>query len=209
MIAVPFIYFTFLATYMIRKNGGVDLSAFIVMVYAFSAGCSIFVDMFNVYDINGVYEKTEISPLATFTYCALITLAVVPFQRLNSLQIKQIDLQKEWIVDTLSWVLILTFFLATYNTFTHLDSIMLSNLKDVRDDVYSNMDEVKLTGVERLLALPEALFSQFSPIALLLYFINIANNRKSRLFNWLLLLASLTPVIKAILIAGRTQPIYC
>ena len=67
MIAVPFIYFTLLAIYLIRKNGGIDLSAFIVMVYAFSAGCSILLDLFGVYDMNGVCEKFPISPLATFT----------------------------------------------------------------------------------------------------------------------------------------------
>ena len=208
MIAVPFIYFTLLSIYLIRKNGGIDLSAFIIMVYAFSAGCSILLDAFNVYEIDGVFEKIPISPIATLVYCALITLAIWPFSKLKSLDIKQIDLQKEWIVDALSWVLIITFFITAYNTFTHLDTLMQSNLKDVRDDMYSNMEGTKITGIEWLLAIPETLFSQFSPIALLLYFVNIAKERKSRLFNWLLLLASLTPVIKAVLIAGRTQPIY-
>lgn len=208
MIAVPFIYFTLLAIYFIRKNGGVDLSAFIVLIYAFSAGCSILVDVFNMYDINGVYEKYPISPIATLAYCSLITLAVWPFSKINSLQIKNIDFQKEWLVDILSWVLIITFFITLYNTFTNMESVLQADLKDVRDDVYRGEEEVQKTGIAWLLALPETLFSQFSPIALLLYFINIAKNRKSTLFNWLLLMASLTPVIKAVLIAGRTQPIY-
>lgn len=79
MIAVPFIYFTLLAIYLVRKNGGVDISAFLVMIYAFSALMSILLDAYNIYEINGVYEKISISPLATLTYCALITLAVLPF----------------------------------------------------------------------------------------------------------------------------------
>lgn len=207
MIAVPFIYFTLLAIYLIRKNKGIDLSAFIVLVYAFSAACSILLDVFDVYNTNGVYEKISISPIATLTYCSLITLAILPFSQIKSLEIKEVDLQKEWLVDALSWILIITFFITLYNTFSHLDMILQSDLKEVRDDMYSG-EVVKLTGIEWLLAMPETLFSQFSPIAILLYFINIAKQRKSTLFNWLLLLASLTPVIKAILIAGRTQPIY-
>lgn len=208
MIAVPFIYFTLLAIYLVRKNGGVDISAFLVMIYAFSALMSILLDVYNVYEINGVYEKIAISPVATFTYCALITLAVIPFRKIRSLDLREIDIQKGWIIDLLSWVLIFTFFITIFNTFTHLDTILQSDLKDVRDEVYSNTEQVKLTGIQWLLALPETLFSQFSPIAILLYFANVANNRKSTLFNWLLLLSSLTPVVKAVLIAGRTQPIY-
>ncbi|MBR3408795.1 MAG: oligosaccharide repeat unit polymerase [Paludibacteraceae bacterium] len=208
MIAVPFIYFTLLAIYLIRKSGGIDISVFLVMIYAFSALMSILLDICGVYGINGVYEKIAISPLATFAYCTLITLAVIPFRKIRSLDLRQIDMQKYWMVDLLSWVLIFTFFITLYNTFTHLDTIMQSDLKDVRDEVYENAEQVKLTGIQWLLALPETIFSQFSPVAILLYFANVANNRKSTLFNWLLLLSSLTPVVKAVLIAGRTQPIY-
>lgn len=208
MIAVPFIYFTLLAVYLIRRNKGIDISAFLVMVYAFSALMSIVLDIFEVYGFNGVYEKIPVSPVATITYCALITLAVIPFRRINSLDLRAVDMQKYWLVDLFSWVLIFTFFITLFNTFTHLDVILQSDLKDVRDEVYGNTEQVKLTGIQWLLALPETLFSQFSPVAILLYFANIANNRKSTLFNWLLLLSSLTPVVKAVLIAGRTQPIY-
>ena len=208
MIAVPFIYFTLLAIYLVRRNGGVDVSAFLVMIYAFSALMSIILDVRNIYEVNGVYEKIAISPIATFTYCALITLAIIPFRKINALSLRQIDMQKYWLVDILSWILILTFFITLYNTFTHLDTIMQSDLKDVRDEVYENAEQVKLTGIQWFMALPETLFSQFSPIAILLYFANIASNRKSTLFNWILLLSSMTPVVKAILIAGRTQPIY-
>lgn len=208
MIAVPFIYFTILAIYLIRKNKGIDISAFLVMVYAFSALMSILLDLFGIYGINGVYEKIPISPAATFAYCGLITLAVIPFRRIHSLDLREIDMQKYPIVDILSWVLIITFIITIFNTYTNLDTILHSNLKDVRDEVYDNPDQVKLTGIQWLLALPETLFSQFSPIAILLYFANVVQNRKSTFFNWLLLLSSLTPVVVAMLIAGRTQPIY-
>ena len=208
MIAVPFIYFMILAVYLIRKNKGIDICAFIIMIYAFSALMSILLDIFGVYEIDGVYEKIPISPIATVAYCALITLAVIPFRKIRSLDLQEIDIQKNWLVDFLSWLLIFTFFITIFNTFTHLDTILQSDLKEVRDEVYSNTKQVKVTGIQWLLALPETLFSQFSPIAILLYFVNIATNKKSTLFNWLLLLSSLTPVVTAILIAGRTQPIY-
>lgn len=208
MIAIPFIYFSLLALYLIRKHGGVDISAFVVMVYAFSAFCSILLDFFNIYDINGVYDKIPVSPVATIVYCTLITLAIIPFSKVRSCDITDIDLQKAWIVDLLSWVLILTFFITLYNTYANLEILAHANLKDIRDEVYGDSQTEKLTGIKWLLALPSTLFSQFSPIAILIYFINIAKGRKSMLFNLLVLSASLTPIVEAALIAGRTQPIY-
>ena len=208
MIAVPFIYFTLLSIYLIRRHNGIDISAFIAMIYAFSGACSILVDAFGVYDVNGVCEKMDISPLATISYCALITLVIIPFSSLKSRDIRQVELQKEWIIDALSWVLIITFFTTLYTTFSNLDQVLHSDLKDVRDDVYDNLETEKLSGIQYILALPETFFSQFSPVAILLYFLNVAKERKSTLFNWLLLLSSLTPVMKAVLVAGRTQPIY-
>jgi len=208
MIAIPFIYFTLLSIYLIRKHNGIDISAFLAMLYAFSGACSILLDANNIYDVNGVCEQMPISPWATFTYCALLTLSIVPFSKLDSRSLKDIDIQKEWIIDALSWVLIITFFITLYSTFVNLNQVLHADLKDVRDDMYDNMDKEKLTGLQYILALPETFFSQFSPVAILLYFLNIAKDRKSTVFNWLLLLSSMTPVIKAVLIAGRTQPIY-
>lgn len=208
MITIPFIYFTLLSIWLIRKHHGIDLSAFLAIVYAFSGACTIIMDANDVYGFNGVCEKMAISPWATFTYCALLTLSIVPFSSLDSRTLKDIDIQKGWVVDGLSWVLIITFFVTLYSTFTNLDIVLHSDLKEVRDDVYDNMDKEQLTGIQYFLALPETFFSQFSPVAILLYFLNVAKGRKSTWFNWLLLLSSLTPVIKAVLIAGRTQPIY-
>ena len=208
MIAVPFIYFTLLTIYLIRKHRGIDISAFIIMVYAFSALCSILLDVFWIYDINGVCEKMPISPLATICYCGLITLAIVPFSTINSQDLQKVELQKEWLMDAFSWVLIITFFTTLIGIFSDLEIVLHSDLKEIRDDVYDNTEEVKLSGIQYLLAIPETLFSRFSPVAILFYYINIAQKRKSQLFNWVLLLSSLTPVIKAVIIAGRTQPIY-
>jgi len=208
MIAIPFIYFTLLALYLMRKNGGVDISVFLLLVYAFSAGCSILLDAMNLYDDNGVYERIPLSIEATISYCALLTLSILPFRKVNSMTLRRVDVQSEWWVDALAWVLIFTFFTTLLSTFANLDIALHTDLKDVRDEVYANEESVRLTGFRWLLALPGTLFSQFSPVAIVLYFINIAQQRKTTLFNWLLLLSSFTPILSAILIAGRTQPIY-
>ena len=148
MIAVPFIYFTFLAIYLMRKNGGIDISSFLVLIYAFSAFCSIMLDLLDLYNMNGVYEKTGISPLATLCYGTLITLAVLPFRHIQSSKIKDIDLQKEWIVDTLSWILIITFLTTVISSFSTMDKVLHFAFRDVRAAVYNITDAVDLTGFE-------------------------------------------------------------
>lgn len=208
MIAVPFLYFTLLSIYLIRKNGGIDLCAFLVLIYAFSSLCAILINVFDAYEMNGVCEKMPISPFATFVYCLLLTLSILPFRSLRSHEITQINIQKPWLVDLLAWVLIITFFLSLFSIFSNLEVVLHSDLKDVREDVYDNYESEQLVGWHWLIAMPGTLLSQFSPIAIIIYYLNIAYNRKSLLFNFLVLLSSLTPVIKAVLLAGRTQPIY-
>jgi len=197
-----------LSIYLIRKQGGVDVSAFLAMLYAFSGLCSILIDVYGVYDIDGVCAQQPISPMATLTYCTLLTLSIIPFRYIRTNANTQLNIQKEWLIDILSWVLILTFFITLFNQLTNLDTTLHSDLRDVRDDVYQAQDKKNVTTFQWLLALPENLFSQFSPIAILLYFVNIIKSRRSTIFNALILLSSLTPVIRAVLIAGRTQPIY-
>lgn len=208
MIAVPFIYFTILAMWLMIRYGGINISAFLALIYAFSAFNSILVDIFNVYNIHGVCAKQSIDIMAIFFYCGLLTLSILPFRYIHTSANTKINVQKRWVIDLMSWILIFTFIITTYHQLKNSDSNMFMNLKEVRDQVYIEEDKPKVTTLQWLLELPAALFAQFSPIAILIYFINIIHHKKSLYFNLLLLMSSLTPIVQAINIAGRTQPTY-
>lgn len=208
MILIPFIYFIALFIYLRYKNKGIDLSAYLALLYAFVSFFAILIDVQGLYDTNGVCEKTPITFGATFSYCALLTISIVPFSRLQSTTLKSITITKPRLMDFVSWGLIATFILTFIVLSSDVYVALTSDLQEVRSMVYAEDDRADISGLKWWLMLPNTLFSQFSPIAILFFYINVTQSRKSTLFNYILLASSITPILSAILIAGRTQIIY-
>lgn len=194
--------------YLRQKHGGIDVSAFLTLLYAFMSFFAIIIEIRGVYDINGVCERTPITFGAVFSYCALLTLSIVPFSRLRSTTLKNITITKTMLYDVVSWGLILTFILTLAMLFSDIYTALTSDLSEVRSMVYGDDEGHHVSGLRWWLLLPNTLFSQFSPIAILFFYINVSQSRKSKLFNYMLLASSITPILSAILIAGRTQIIY-
>lgn len=194
--------------YLRQKHGGIDVSAFLTLLYAFMSFFAIIIEIRGVYDINGVCERTPITFSAVFSYCALLTLSIVPFSRLRSTSLKNITITKTMLYDVVSWGLIITFFLTLAMLFSDIYTALTSDLSEVRSMVYGDDEGHHVSGLRWWLLLPNTLFSQFSPIAILFFYINVSQSRKSKLFNYMLLASSITPILSAILIAGRTQIIY-
>ena len=194
--------------YLRQKHGGIDVSAFLTLLYAFMSFFAIIIEIRGVYDINGVCERTPITFGAVFSYCALLTLSIVPFSRLRSTTLKNITITKTMLYDVVSWGLIITFFLTLAMLFSDIYTALTSDLSEVRSMVYGDDEGHHVSGLRWWLLLPNTLFSQFSPIAILFFYINVSQSRKSKLFNYMLLASSITPILSAILIAGRTQIIY-
>ncbi len=208
MIAVPFIYFSLLTILLVWKDKALSMSSYILLIYAFSSLCAILVDAWGIYNALGVRDKIEISPEATMTYCTLLSLSILPFRHITSSSTTQILMQNERLIDAVSWLLIGTFVVTLGTLATDINQVFHSDLNEIRSQIYHNKVLFEKTGIARILTLPSMLFGQLAPMAILFFFCNIVYKRKSLLFNYLLLASSLTPVLSAILIAGRTQPIY-
>ena len=211
MLFIPFIYFTILFVFLARRHRGMDVSAYMVLLYAFSAFFAILIDARHIYDTNGVCAEMPITLGATLSYCALLTISIVPFSRMRSTTLQQVNITKPGLFDAFSWLLIITFFLTFLMLGRDIYSVISSaDLSEVRRAVYAGEEgeSLSMSDLEWWLILPNTLFSQFSPIAILFFYINVSSNRKSNLFNYILLLSSITPILSAILIAGRSQIIY-
>ena len=208
MVFIPFIYFTILTLWIRLRHGGWDVASFLTAVYAFSALFSIIAFSMGDWNLNGLCPQHNPSALATFAYCTLLTITFIPFIRMNNRAICSIPLEKSKAVDILSWGLIFTFITTLVYLFTDIQEVLSGDLRVVRDLVYADVERETPSGYKYILALPATLFSQYSPIAIFLFYYNICFRSKSIGFNLLLLLSSLTPILLAILIAGRTQPVY-
>lgn len=209
MIAVPFIYFTSLCLYFVYKHGRFETSAWLAFLYAVSALAAIPVYFQNMVGIAYGMNIESIGVVPTILYCGLLTLTFLPFSQMNSEKIVRIEEGKPWLVYTVSWLFIATFFLTLFNYMVDLkDVFAVDDLKKVRDMVYSGDNETQLTGIRYYLALPETLFSALAMLAIPFFFYSLCCTDNSWWFNALLLLSSTTSIVKSILIAGRTQIIY-
>lgn len=90
MVSIPFIYFTLLFIYHMRKTRWqFDIASFILAIYALSAFFSILIDMFDLRSIDTYAYKISFS--ATFAYCGLISLCTYPFMSYSNFKIKRIE----------------------------------------------------------------------------------------------------------------------
>ena len=87
-------------------------------------------------------------------------------------------------------------------------SILNGDLSEVRAMIYDEDVVEESTGWRHILELFPTIFSRFSPMVLLMFFYSVIKLNHSKVYNYLLFLASFTPVVGAILVAGRTQIIY-
>lgn len=210
MIAVPFIYFSLLCLYFVWKHKRFEAAAWLSFLYAISALASIPVYTMGMLDLVYNIKMDEgIGVVPTFIYCALLTLSILPFSVVRSEKIKEIDECKPWLFQCVSWLFIATFFITVLVYLKDLKDVLTGDaLKAVRDMVYAGDNETQMTGLQYYMALPETLFSALAMLAIPFFFYSLCFTKNPWWFNALLLLSSSTSIVKAVLIAGRTQIVY-
>src|SRR5690554_4623799 len=92
MIAIPFVYFTFLLVFILKRKKTFDISAYLVSLYWLSSFFSILIDInnFRSFDTSGY----EISIVPTLLYCFLLTLTIWPFYKFKSEHVVYVKLKK-------------------------------------------------------------------------------------------------------------------
>lgn len=209
LIYVPFIYFTSLCIYFIWKHGRIEATAWMSFLYAVSALASIRVFDEDMCGMQYGMPLKEVGFVPTVLYCGLLTLTFWPFHTYHSERIKSIEPPKKWLFYTLSGLFIFMFFSTLICYYSDLrDVLSTDSLKEVRDVVYKEEEGVELTGWKYLMAMPETLLSSLGMLAIPFFFYSLCFMKNKWWFNLLLLIASMTSIMKATLIAGRTQIIY-
>lgn len=208
MILVPFIYFILLMLAFWYKGKRFGVASYVALIYAISAFYSFLIDLFGVYGEYGVTTKIPIHFLPTLTYCLLITISIVPFYYVEKVGVIDIPLSRPKFFTWLGYFFMFIFFLTIFLFLDDIRSILNGDLSEVRAMIYDEDSVEKATGWRYVLELFPTIFSRFSPMVLLMFFYSVLKLNHSKLYNYLLFIASFTPVVAAILVAGRTQIIY-
>ncbi len=211
MIAVPFIYFTFLLIAIWWKNKRFDISAYLVLMYAITSFFAVIIDALDLYTEGA--PKTEITLLPTITYCFFISLTIYPFYLFKSSKIKTIEIIKNTKLFDFTVYLFFVVFVLMIVFFgqdiiyriTHGDWLQL------REQVRSGELTTGIAGGGRFMSLIQVLLSVFSaasPVMLMFYFYSLCFLKRSKLFNLLILLGSFSFIIQGIIGIDRSRVVY-
>jgi len=211
MIAVPFIYFSIISLVLyFRKGKRIDFSVIISAMFAVSGFFSILIDVFGLR--NSDTANYSISFLASFSYCALITLCLLPFIRYSNLKIttarplRNSALLKLFAVLSVLWFMTLVYF--SLDTFV---TMLASNMGEMRLKVYAGEVESSLSyipgGLRPIMILFNSIF-KCSWVLIFLAFFSRYVQRLPVIYFWLYLFSSLSGPYNSVIGADRSGVAY-
>lgn len=140
MIAVPFLYFTALALFLLKNRKKIDIAIFICLIYAVSALFGIIAEEGDLFEFGT--PNYEITPWSAFLYCFLITVCLLPLITISNLSIKEIKpLKNEKALRLLGWMAIIWFAIYAIGSFSQLKSVLSGDLLALRTALYQGTSD--------------------------------------------------------------------
>lgn len=134
MIAIPFIYFLFLAINLMKRTKRMEIGAVIALMFSIMGLFSIL--MVQQGDVTPAM-RDSMSLFPTIVYCLLLTIVLIPFFVYPNSKIQEIrPLKNERFLIILSWVAIIWFVFTIYFSFSHFKSIISGDMLQLRTEIY-------------------------------------------------------------------------
>lgn len=213
MITVPFIYFSLLLIYQLRKsNWRIDIASFILAIYAFSAFFSILIDVFDLRSIDTANYK--ISATATFAYCGLLTMCIWPFMIYSNIKINAIEpIRYSRLLKFLGIVFFVYFLINFVLSFENVVNVATSDdMIQIRKQHYADQENEtwmsKLPLAARIPFIPLRMMSGCSWIFIFLAFYCFVIQKMPTKYFYFYFLASINGVIENINTGGRSAMIF-
>lgn len=211
MIFVPATYFSLLGLYSYRKQG-FSIATFMVLMYAFTAIINIPLYYFPDCIYTDDLYRIPLHWLPTLVYCLVPTLVIYPFYRFDSSKKRELTCPNERLFTILAYIFIgtLLFMLIFYASDILFRLRSGADIGDLRGDalLLSQSAQATSTGVVRLLSNICNSISSMSTIAMVLFYYSICFLKRSKAFNILLLISSLSGIIIGIHSIDRSITFY-
>ncbi len=209
MIAVPFIYFSLLLLYIVKTKKTFDISAYLVCLYLVSGFFSILIDTNNLRSFDT--KNYEIGIVPTFLYCFLLTLTIWPFYRFRSEKVVSINLNKPKLFTQIVYFYFACFLLIIISSYQTVFQILNGDLGELRVALSKGDADLDITagsGVFKPFFMVANIFGGFSIIMLLFYFYSICFLNRTKWFNTMILVSSMSIIIIGILGIDRSKTVY-
>ena len=213
MIFLPFIFFSLLSLYLWKKHRYLDISLYMSLLYTFTTFCAIPLVLFDMLGEGGVlFDATdiELNLLPTIIFCVVIGLNIIPFSMVYTKEIKEITHPMPFVLEGVSWLLILVSMLNLYVVADSTMDILQGDLRAVREAHYGGLmtpAEIKVSSMPFLIQF----FYYFNTSTLLclpLFFYHLCFKKKPSWYMGLLFLSSLSCPLSGIQTADRTEIIF-
>lgn len=206
MLYLPFIYYSLLLLYILRKQG-LSIAACMVGVYMVTSFLSIF-----LYHFTDSFEEFTISVAPAIMYCIVPTLVIWPFYRFNSNIKREISCTNTRVFDILSYIVIGCFLFSVL--FYASDLLYLRNvgldIGSLRgdEDYLARGSQSQSSGILRMISSICNAIGSMSSISLILCFYSICFMKRKAWFNALLFLSSMSCIIVGIVSIDRSIIFY-
>ena len=206
MITLPFIYFSLLLTYILYKKRAFDISAYLVLLYLLSSFFSILIDIKHLRSFDT--KNYEISLFPALLYCCLLTLTIWPFYRFSSEKIKLIKLNRSKLFDRVVYFYFAIFLLILITSVNSLIQILHGNIAELRNALGNGSGIANNSIASNPIYMFAGILAGFSTIMLLFYFYSICFLQRSKWFNFITLLSSMSIILLGMVNVDRSKTAY-
>lgn len=211
MVAIPFIYFTILSFILYFRHKKIDLACYTTIIYAVSGFFSILIDFYKLRYFDVLYYK--ISFEATFLYCFLITLLLIPIIHYSDAKIKKIKpIKNTKVLKFIAWIFGVYFIIFTVLSFSSIITVFRGDMKEIRNTLYlGEYNSGWMGNLNPIIRIPFSFMNLLLGcpwIPLLLAFYSYFIQKLSIKYFILLLLGSLLGPIKCIISVDRSGMAY-
>lgn len=205
MIFIPAIYFSAFLIHVVKKQG-FDIAAYIILLYLVTGIFSIF-----LYYSDPIYSQKQITIIPAVFYCLFLTITIAPFIRIRSAQRIIIPYINEKVFNIIVFVYIFSFIFTIILFWNDMVfRLLTADFKEMRgdDSVFMQTAQSRLSGGLRLISNVFGILNIFSSIMVLFFFFSLCFLKKSKMYNIIILISSLSCVMMAIINIDRSIVFY-
>lgn len=130
IIAVPFIYFTLFGFLYYRNKRHIDLALIVIAMFAISGFFSILDDYFELRRFESI--NYQITWFASFSYCAIITLCILPFTMGNLSGKRPLPIRNERLFRKFAFVSFIWFLIFMLFSSSAVLRVLMGDMQELR-----------------------------------------------------------------------------
>ena len=213
MYLLPFIYFASLTFYLWNKHKTFDVSVYMSLLFSITSFCCVLMVLGGFMSGSGVLFdgwEPEFGFVPTVLYCGLITLTIIPFSFIRPEKLNTIGNVHRRLLLAFSLFIVAQGVVMVYLVGDSISDLLNGDFKLLKDAYYSG--DISPADV-KMLTMPMPIQAMYllsftTLLGLPLFFHYTCVEKRSLWLTTPLLFVSISPILRGMLIADRTEIIH-